>query len=76
MEPDYSKLLINEFVLSDDGASLIPASLDIQMMGLHSGMERSESQWKKLLRAVGLIVTGIYQKQLGGEGVIEAMIAD
>lgn len=73
MTPGYSKLLIAEFILADHNSRLVPASLDIQMMGLHSGMERSAQQWRELLDSVGLKVTRIWQKLEGGEGVIEAM---
>ncbi|KAL8747491.1 MAG: hypothetical protein Q9190_000658 [Brigantiaea leucoxantha] len=76
MKPNYSKVLISEFILQDDRARLFPAALDVQMMALHAGMERSESQWRSLLASAGLSVSGIWQKLPGGEGVIEAMLAD
>ncbi|CAD6592881.1 MAG: hypothetical protein ASARMPRED_006771 [Alectoria sarmentosa] len=46
MQPGFSKLLISEFVLANScdadetTPQLFPASLDLQMMGLHAGMER------------------------------------
>ena len=76
MKPNYSKVLISEFILQDDRARLFPAALDVQMMALHAGMERSESQWRSLLASAGLSVSGIWQRLSGGEGVIEAMLAD
>ncbi|KAL8832258.1 MAG: hypothetical protein Q9170_004946 [Blastenia crenularia] len=74
MKPDYSKLLISEFVLTDTDTALFPATLDIQMMGLHAGMERSEKQWRGLLDSAGLEVVKIWQEVKGGEGVIEATL--
>lgn len=44
MKPGYSKLLIFEWVLPDTGSPLYPALLDINMMALFSGMERTEIQ--------------------------------
>lgn len=74
MKPKYSKLLISEFVLPDTDTALFPATLDIQMMGLHAGMERSEKHWKALLDSAGLEVVKIWQEVRGGEGVIEARL--
>ncbi|KAL9008113.1 MAG: hypothetical protein Q9173_006729, partial [Seirophora scorigena] len=74
MKPNYSKLLISEFVLPDTDTALFPATLDVQMMGLHAGMERSEKHWKALLASAGLEVVKIWQEARGGEGVIEAML--
>ncbi|KAL8884933.1 MAG: hypothetical protein Q9215_007128 [Flavoplaca cf. flavocitrina] len=76
MKPKVSKLLISEFVLPDRDTTLFPATLDIQMMGLHAGMERSEKQWRVLLDSAGLKVVKIWQEVKGGEGVIEAMLKD
>ena len=74
MKPGYSKILISEFILSDEKARPIPASLDIQMLGLHAGKERSENQWRSLLSSTGLTIRGTWQKLPGGEGVIEAVL--
>ncbi|KAL8652644.1 MAG: hypothetical protein Q9226_004185 [Calogaya cf. arnoldii] len=74
MQRNYSKLLISEFVLPDMDTALFPATLDIQMMGLHAGMERSEKQWRTLLDSAGLKVVKIWQDVKGGEGVIEATL--
>ncbi|KAL8990663.1 MAG: hypothetical protein Q9169_008069 [Polycauliona sp. 2 TL-2023] len=76
MKPQHSKLLISEFVLPDTGTALFPATLDIQMMGLHAGMERSEHQWRSLLDSAGLKVIKIWQEVKGGESVIEARLKD
>ena len=74
MKPGFSKLLISEFVLTDTETALFPASLDLQMMGLHAGMERSESQWRALLSEAGLEVVRIWRRGLGEESVIEARL--
>lgn len=74
MRSGYSKLLISELVLPQNGTALFPASLDIQMMGLHAGMERSETQWYELLDSEGLEIVKIWQLMPGGESVIEATL--
>lgn len=54
MKPGYSRLFINEWVIPDTGSPFLPAVLDIAMMALESGVERTESKWKELLGSVGL----------------------
>ncbi|KAI9669644.1 MAG: hypothetical protein M1831_007340 [Alyxoria varia] len=65
-------------------SALFPASLDIQMMALNQGIERTERQWRDLLGSAGLEVMGIWgggRDEVGsvasvmGECVIEAMVA-
>ena len=74
MKTGFSKLLISEFVLADTETALFPASLDLQMMGLHAGMERSEGQWRGLLGEAGLEVVRVWRRVAGGECVIEARL--
>ena len=48
----HSRILIDEIVLLDRGENLVLATIDVQMMLLHDGKERSHSQWKALLQSV------------------------
>lgn len=73
MSEDYSRIIIVDFVLPDTDTPLMQASLDIQMMSIGSGIERSELQWRELLRQAGLEITGIWNKSPGMESVIEAV---
>ena len=73
MAPEYSRLIIREFILPDTNVPLYTACTDIRMMLLHAGMERTESQWKELLNGVGLELEGFWSVERGGEGVIEAV---
>lgn len=73
MEPDYSRLIIRDFVLPDTGAPLLAGCNDLLMMVLLAGMERTESQWRELLESVDLEIVGIWNLINGGEGVIEAV---
>jgi hypothetical protein len=56
MKPGYSKVLIFEYILPDVRAALFPSVLDINMLALLNGMERTETQWENLLASVRLEV--------------------
>lgn len=73
MKPGYSKLLLNEWVLPDMGVPLYPALLDINMMALLSGMERTKTQWKELLSSVGLTIVKFWEIGPEDEGLIEVV---
>lgn len=75
MDKSYSRILIEDFVLPDQGVDMRAASLDITMMLFHMGIERTEAQWEELLHSVGLEIVKIYPKP-GFESVIEAKIRD
>ncbi|KAL4902918.1 S-adenosyl-L-methionine-dependent methyltransferase [Aspergillus multicolor] len=76
MSPD-SRILIVDFVLPDTDTPLFQASLDIQMMCIGAGVERSRNEWKELLESVGLEIKGIWGGKLGigMESVIEVGLA-
>ena len=72
MKPGYSKLLINDIVLPDKGATWFATISDIHMMSVLGAMERSEAQWQQMLESVGLKNIKIW---LGvPESVIEAEV--
>ncbi|OIW29209.1 S-adenosyl-L-methionine-dependent methyltransferase [Coniochaeta ligniaria NRRL 30616] len=73
MERGYSRLLICDAVLPATGASLDQASADIMMMHLHSARERSEGQWRRLLKGAGLEVVNVWRDVSSStDAVIEA----
>lgn len=74
MDPAKSRILIVDFVLPDTETPLLQASLDIQMMSIGAGVERSKRQWTELLRAAGLEIWGIWSAGPGTESVIETRI--
>ena len=73
MKPGYSKLLIFEWILPDVGTPLYPALLDINMLALLSGMERTQTHWKELLSSVGLEIVKFWMIDSETEGLIEAV---
>ncbi|GAW24044.1 hypothetical protein ANO14919_136230 [Xylariales sp. No.14919] len=76
MKPGYSKLLMSEFVLPASNAPLYPAILDINMMVLLNGMERTEAQFNGLLDAAGLKVVKFWSVAPEVEGLVEAILKD
>ncbi|KAI4157937.1 MAG: hypothetical protein L6R39_000569 [Caloplaca ligustica] len=74
MKKGYSRLLINEWVLSDTNSSFLPAAMDINMMCLFSGMERTRSQWDALLGRVGLKIIKLWGPGQETESLIEAVL--
>lgn len=75
MERGYSKLTIYEIVLPEQGATSLMTTLDLQLMNICSGLERTEQHWRKLLKQAGLRVVGISRHQRAVESVIEAELA-
>lgn len=73
MAQNYSKLIIVDFVLPDVNVPLFQASLDIQMMSIGAGVERSENQWRELLSSAGFEIVNIWRNNPGMEAVIEAV---
>ena len=71
MEKGYSKLLINELVVPDQGASWSITSMDWLMLALGTVKERTEQDWHRVVEAAGLKVTGIWTKEQGTESLIE-----
>ena len=74
MTPGYSKILICDLILPDAGVSLRHAALDLGMMTLHSGMQRSKKQWAELVSRAGLRVEKFWMSPRGdGEGIVQAV---
>ena len=65
--------MIFEWILPDVGTPLYPALLDINMLALLSGMERTETQWTELLSSVELEIVKFWKIDLETEGLIEAV---
>ncbi|KAI9926344.1 hypothetical protein MW887_004108 [Aspergillus wentii] len=73
MDPKYSRILIVDWVLPDTKAPLLQSSMDIQMMSIGAGVERSERQWRELLGGAGLEIKQIHNSHPGMESIIEAV---
>lgn len=75
MKKGHSRLLVYETVLPAQGASSLMTTLDLQLMNMVSGLERTEGHWQKLLESAGLCIIGISTHFRALESVIEAELA-
>ncbi|CAI7568446.1 unnamed protein product [Penicillium bialowiezense] len=75
MDPTYSRIIIVDFVLPDTNAGRMQSAMDIQMMSIGAGVERSKRQWTELLASVGLRINGIWNSSPGMESIIEVVPA-
>jgi hypothetical protein len=77
MKPGYSKLLIHEMLIPEQGASTFHAMLDMTMMCFNAGMERTEKQWRALLEKAGLTVVKFWHPpQVDADGIVEAVLQE
>ncbi|KAF2134805.1 putative hydroxyindole O-methyltransferase, partial [Dothidotthia symphoricarpi CBS 119687] len=75
LKPGYSRVLLNEIVMSEEYPTLAATSMDMMMMTHVSVLERSEAHWRTMLAKAGLRVLNIYTYPGVAESVIEAEIA-
>jgi hypothetical protein len=68
----YSKLLITDIVIPPKGASTFQAAVDVLMMTVLAGCERTEAAWTKLLNTAGFKIVKVWPDTRGIECVIEA----
>ena len=59
-------------MMPETGAPIRAAAMDVQMMCLCAGIERTESQWKAILDASGLKIVHVWYSATKTESVIEA----
>ncbi|XXH06109.1 hypothetical protein Hte_012554 [Hypoxylon texense] len=77
MKPGYSKLLIHEMIIPEQGAPVFHAMLDMTMMAFNAGMERTKRQWKELLSKAGLEVVKIWlPRQEDADDIVEAVLKE
>ena len=68
----YSKLLINGHVIPDKGAHWLSTGLDIVLMANFLARERTEQNWRALLKSAGFKIIEIWTCEPGTESLIEA----
>ncbi|KAL9083256.1 MAG: hypothetical protein Q9165_008609 [Trypethelium subeluteriae] len=71
MIPDYSRLIVNEWVVPTKGASKFMTAQDLNMMSIGGGMERTEELHRDCLERAGLKITGIWH---AGDNISESVI--
>lgn len=75
MKKDYSKLIIEEFIVAEKDAATLPTMWDLQMLIHLSTMERTRDHWQKLLSVAGFRVVKFWYPPGDGQGIIEAEVA-
>ena len=76
LKPGYSKILINENVVDDQGADWKITSLDWTMMAMLGSCERTETQWRDLVGNLGLKISGVWKGEGATESLIEVVLPD
>ena len=76
MVKGYSKLLLYDMVIPDRGASGNSTGIDIVMMSLFAGCERTEHGWHSLLKNAGFKISKIWPVVPGAESLIEAEVEE
>jgi len=75
MTPGYSKLLIHDMVVPEQGATPFHATFDLSMMAFNSGLERTARQWEQLISRAGLKVIKIWlPKEEDADGIVEVIL--
>jgi hypothetical protein len=75
MEKGYSKLLIHESLISTLAPLARVTTSDITMMACLSAKERTEAEWRDLIKNAGLQVVKIWRPPQSVESVIEVELA-
>lgn len=76
MEPSYSKIILNEYILPAQDCPQSASWADMHMMGGLAALERSEKQWRELVRGTGLTVVRFWFPDGSIDGVIELMLEE
>lgn len=72
LEPGYSRVLLNEIVLSEEHPTIAATSMDMMMLAHFAVRERTEADWKAILEKAGLKFLKIHNYPGVAESVIEA----
>lgn len=76
LKPGYSRVLLNEIVLSEEQPTLAATSMDMMMLAHFAVRERTEADWKAILENAGLKFLKIYNYPGVAESVIEAELPE
>jgi hypothetical protein len=74
--PGYSRVLLNEIVLSEEHPTLAATSMDMMMLAHLGVQERTEAHWKAIIEKAGLTFLKVYTYPGVAESVIEAELAE
>lgn len=76
MEPGYSRLIVNEWIIPESAPSKFMTAQDLNLMSVQGGMERTLALHREYLEKAGLKITNVFWPEDGiSEAVIEADVA-
>jgi hypothetical protein len=75
MKPGYSKLLVADIVVTPGSVPLRQSGMDIAMLYLHGGAQRSEKEYHQMFERCGLKIKKIWLPPGDGDGIVEAEVA-
>lgn len=74
MTPGYSKIVVANIVLPEMNVPIRQSGLDMAMLLLHSGQQRSASEFTRLFEEAGLEIVKIWYPPGDGDGIVEAIL--
>lgn len=74
MKPGYSRLLVNDIVLPSSTPTTLETSVDMQMMIMVSGKERTEEMFCELFKEAGLQVDKIWRSRRSITSIFECSV--
>ncbi|KAH7016086.1 putative O-methyltransferase [Microdochium trichocladiopsis] len=75
LKSGYSRVLLNEIVVSEEEPALAATAMDMMILGHLNVCERTEAHWRTIIEGVGLRVINIYRYPGSAESLIEAELA-
>ncbi|OBT81411.1 hypothetical protein VE02_09916 [Pseudogymnoascus sp. 03VT05] len=75
LKKGYSRVLLNEIVVSEEKPTIAATSMDMMMLAHFSVRERTEAEWRAILAKAGLNIVHIYTYPGVAESLIEAELA-
>lgn len=75
MKKGYSKILVNDFCVPNEGAHWAQTCLDWELMASLGARHRTEEEHRKMYEEAGLKITGIYRHPQSLDSVIELELA-
>jgi hypothetical protein len=75
LKKGYSRVLLNEIVVSEEKPTIAATSMDMMMLAHFSVRERTKAEWRAILAKAGLDIVNIYTYPGVAESLIEAELA-
>ncbi|KAJ5683042.1 hypothetical protein N7462_006207 [Penicillium macrosclerotiorum] len=76
MKPGFSKILVEDYILPDQNARLYPCMVDLIVMALCAGRERTRQGWNDLFSSVGMKIVKFWEHGGDEMGIIEVELPD